>query len=136
MLISLTTLLATLRSIFRSRAALELENLALRHQIGVLQRSARKRPKLTAGDRLLRVCLSRLWRDWRSALAIVKPETVVAWKDSPEPRPIQPPAMGPVVAVSQVGGLHLATNDAPRESPEPITAQRPRHPLKSATQLR
>jgi len=27
-------------------------------------------------------------------------------EDSPEPRPIQPPAMGPVVAVSQVGGLH------------------------------
>jgi hypothetical protein len=25
------------------------------------------------------ICLSRLWRDWRSALAIVKPETVVAW---------------------------------------------------------
>src|SRR3979490_1064801 len=79
MLISLTTLLATLSSIFRSRAALELENLALRHQIGVLQRSARKRPKLTSGDRLLWICLSRLWRDWRSALAIVKPETVVAW---------------------------------------------------------
>ena len=27
-------------------------------------------------------------------------------KDAPEPRPIQPPAMGPVVAVPQVGGLH------------------------------
>jgi hypothetical protein len=53
MLIFLTTLLAALRAILRSRAALELENLALRHQIGVLQRSARKRPKLTAGDRLL-----------------------------------------------------------------------------------
>src|SRR6266481_507484 len=79
MLISLTTLLATLSSIFRSRAALELENLALRHQIGVLQRSARKRPKLTSGDRLLWICLSRLWRDWRSALAMVKAETVVAW---------------------------------------------------------
>jgi putative transposase len=79
MLIFLTTLLATLGWIFRSRDALELVNLALRHQIGVLQRSARKRPKLTAGDRLLWVCLSRLWRDWRSALAIVKPETVVAW---------------------------------------------------------
>ncbi len=72
-------LLSTLQSIFRSRAVLELENLALRHQIGVLQRSARRRPKLTTGDRLLWVCLSRLWRDWRSALAIVKPETVVAW---------------------------------------------------------
>jgi putative transposase len=53
--------------------------LALRHQIGVLQRSATKRPKLTAGDRLLWIGLSRIWRDWRSALAIVKPETVVAW---------------------------------------------------------
>jgi len=79
MLIFLTTLLASLWSIFRSRASLGLENLALRHQIGVLHRSAGKRPKLTLGDRLLWICLSRLWRDWRSALAIVKPETVVAW---------------------------------------------------------
>jgi putative transposase len=79
MLICLTTLLATLRSLFRSRAALELENLALRHQIGVLQRSARKRPRLTPGDRLLWVWLSWIWGDWRSTLAIVKPETVVAW---------------------------------------------------------
>jgi putative transposase len=79
MLIFLTTLLGTLSSMFRSRAVLELENLALRHQIGVLQRSAKKRPKLTPADRLLWVWLSRTWRDWRSALAIVRPETVVAW---------------------------------------------------------
>src|SRR5208283_3317895 len=79
MLISLTTLLTTLCSIFRSRAALELENLALRHQIGVLQRSARKRPRLTPVDRLLWVLLSRIWSDWRSALAIVQPEMVIAW---------------------------------------------------------
>src|ERR1700732_4119994 len=64
MLTSLTTLLGTLSSIFKSRAALQLENLALRHQIGVLQRSARRRPKLTPGDWLLWVCLSRIWRDW------------------------------------------------------------------------
>jgi hypothetical protein len=67
MLISLQTLLATLSSIFGSRAAFVLENLALRHPIGVLQRSARNRPKLTSEDRLLWICLSRLWRDWRSA---------------------------------------------------------------------
>jgi len=78
MLIFLTTFLATLSSMFRSRAALGLENLALRHQIGLLQRSASKRPKFP-GDRLLWICLSRLWCNWRSALAIVKPETVVAW---------------------------------------------------------
>lgn len=79
MLIFLTTLLATLCSIFRSRAALQFENLALRHQIGVFQRSVRKRPRLTSRDRLLWVCLSRLWRDWCSTLVIVKSETVVAW---------------------------------------------------------
>jgi hypothetical protein len=79
MRITLTPLLAILLSLFRSRATLQLENLALRHQIGVLRRSARKRPKLTSGDRLLWVWLSRVWSDWRSALAIVKPETVIAW---------------------------------------------------------
>jgi putative transposase len=79
MLISFATRFATLSSIFRSRAALELENLALRHQIGVLQRSARKRPSLTSADRLLWVWLSRVWSGWRSALAIVQPEAVLAW---------------------------------------------------------
>jgi putative transposase len=79
MLIFLTAFLPTVFSIFRSRAALELENLALRHQIGVLQPSVRKRPKLTPPDRLLWVLLFAIWSDWRSALAIVQPETVIAW---------------------------------------------------------
>lgn len=71
--ISLTMFLATLSSIFRSRAALQLENLALRHQIGVLQRSTRRRPRLTPVDRLVWVWLSRVWSGWRSTLAIVHP---------------------------------------------------------------
>ena len=79
MLIFLRSCLATLPSILLSRAALELENLALRHQIGILQRSARKRPKLPPWDRLWWVWFCRIWSDWRSALAIVQPETVVAW---------------------------------------------------------
>jgi len=79
MLISLAALLVALRSIFRSRLELQLENLALRQQIGVLQRSGRKRLQLRSGDRLFWVYLSRIWRDWRSTLVIVQPETVVAW---------------------------------------------------------
>jgi putative transposase len=79
MLLFLTTLFATLSSVFRSRAALQLENLALRHQIGVLQRSARKRLTLTPVDRILWVWLSRAWSGWCSALAMVQPETVLAW---------------------------------------------------------
>src|SRR5438477_9545725 len=63
---------------FKSRAALQLENLALRHQLGVLRRSV-KRPKLTSADRLLWTWLCAVWSDWRSALVIVKPETVIAW---------------------------------------------------------
>jgi transposase InsO family protein len=55
-----------------------LENLALRHQLGVLQRSV-KRPRLTSPDRLLWAWLCEIWTDWRSALVIVKPQTVIAW---------------------------------------------------------
>ena len=79
MLILLSALLSSLCSMFRTRAELELENIALRHQIGVLKRSARKRPKLTTADRVFWIWLSRVWCDWRSALDVVKPETVIAW---------------------------------------------------------
>jgi transposase InsO family protein len=75
----LPVLAAALLSQMKSRASLQMENLALRHEIGVLQRSARKRPKLTAADRCLWARLSEVWADWRSALVIVKPGTVLAW---------------------------------------------------------
>ena len=75
----LQAVLVTLFSALRSRAALHLEILALRHQIGVLQRSAKKRPKLSASDRFRWLWLSGIWTDWRSALVIVKPATVIAW---------------------------------------------------------
>jgi hypothetical protein len=73
----LRTMLMALRSSVRSRAALEFENVALRHQIGVLQRSAKKRLRLTPADRLFWVVLSRIWTEWRAVLAIVQPETVI-----------------------------------------------------------
>jgi transposase InsO family protein len=34
---------------------------------------------LTPADRYFWVVLSRVWSDWRSALAIVQPDTVIAW---------------------------------------------------------
>jgi putative transposase len=58
----LAALIASLAGWFRSRAALQLEVLALRHQIGVLQRSV-KRPKLTTADRLLWAWLWHGWHD-------------------------------------------------------------------------
>jgi hypothetical protein len=62
--------LAGASSVLKTRAALQLENVALRHQISVLQRSAKKRPRLQPADRLLWVWLSRVWADWRSSLVI------------------------------------------------------------------
>jgi hypothetical protein len=48
-------------SAVKSRAALQLENIALRHQIGVLRRSAKKRPTSNHTDRLFWIGLSRVW---------------------------------------------------------------------------
>jgi hypothetical protein len=57
----------------RTQRSLVLENLALRHQLVVLQRTVR-RPRLRTSDRLLWVLLSHLWRDWTAAVSIVQPE--------------------------------------------------------------
>ena len=73
-----TALIASLAASFRSRAALQLEILALRHQIGVLQRSV-KRPKLTPADRLLWAWLCTVWQDWKSGVFIMQASTVVGW---------------------------------------------------------
>jgi len=72
------SLLLMLRSSVQTRAKLQIEILALRHQLAVLQRQ-KKRVSLGAADRLLWVLLSRIWNQWRSALVVVKSETVIAW---------------------------------------------------------
>jgi len=72
-------LVLTLRSCARSRAVLQLEMLALRHELQVFQRSWPRRVRLVATDRWLWMWLARVWTGWRPALVIVKPETVIAW---------------------------------------------------------
>src|SRR5579862_7671827 len=64
---------------FRSRAALQIEVLALRHQLAVYQRAGR-RPHLRPADRILWAWLSRAWSGWRAALVIVQPRTVIDWQ--------------------------------------------------------
>jgi hypothetical protein len=71
--------LTALRDWGRSRATLQLEILALRHQLHVLERSHGRRLRLTRFDRLLWVWFSRVWSQWRGALVFVKPETVISW---------------------------------------------------------
>src|SRR3954454_25394266 len=54
------------------------ENLALRQQLAVYRR-ARPQPILRWSDRLFWVGLRLAWPDWKSALVIVRPATVIAW---------------------------------------------------------
>jgi putative transposase len=79
MLPVISALLAFVTGLFRSRASLCLENLALRHQLAVYQQTAH-RPRLHPTDRLFWAWLSRLWSGWQAVLAFVQPRTVIAWQ--------------------------------------------------------
>lgn len=75
----LLLLCSLLRNALRSRRDLLLENLALRQQLAVLSRRS-FRPRLKPADRLFWSALSRLWSNWRSAIVLVQPETVIRWQ--------------------------------------------------------
>ena len=79
MLPVISALLAFVAGLFRSRASLCLEHLALRHQLAVYQQTI-PRPRLRPTDRLMWVWLSRLWAGWQESLAFVQPRTVIAWQ--------------------------------------------------------
>src|SRR5512132_3116601 len=75
----ITLILTGLLRVLRTRRAPVLENLALRHQLAVLQRTA-PRPRLRTADRLFWVLLSRLWSGWTDAISVVQPATVIRWQ--------------------------------------------------------
>jgi hypothetical protein len=79
MITILSALVSVLSFRFRSRASLELELVALRHQLIVLRRQRPRRLRLHSADRLLWVCLYRVWPRVLDALVLVKPATVVKW---------------------------------------------------------
>lgn len=62
-----------------ARSSLEADLIALRLQVGVLQRQISNRPKLTRWDRLLFAALYRVQPDVLRSISIVRPETVVRW---------------------------------------------------------
>jgi len=73
----LAALVPALRSAFRSRRDLVLENLALRQQLATFLQ--KRRPLIGAPDRAFWVMLRSLWSRWSEAIVIVKPDTVIGW---------------------------------------------------------
>lgn len=75
-----------------------LENLALRQQLAIYKRK-QIRPRLVGQDRWFWIALSVVWKDWRRALCVVHPDTVVRWQ-----RGAFPPVLGePVEEVRKTG---------------------------------
>jgi putative transposase len=72
-------ILSGLGTLFRSERSLRVENIALRHQLAIYQRTL-KRPRIRRGDRIFWSWLSRHWAPWREVLVFVQPATVVAWQ--------------------------------------------------------
>src|SRR5437870_4980719 len=70
--------LGSVYRVFCTRRSLLLENLALRQQLAVLKRQ-HPRPKLGPLDKLFWVVVRGSWSQWKDALVLVLPETVVRW---------------------------------------------------------
>ena len=77
MLTTLVLLLRFIGQMCRGHRALALENVALRQQLAALTRD--KRPHIRWRDRLFWILLAKSWPDWRSALIVVQPGTVLRW---------------------------------------------------------
>ena len=65
-------------AVWRRRIALAAENLFLRKQLALFREREKKAMPTTPGDRFVFSKLAR-WFDWRSALLIVKPATLIGW---------------------------------------------------------
>ena len=75
----LSCLLESVLINFRSRASLQFEVIALRHQLAVFQRNQRTPIRLSRLDRAFWVMFYRLWPSCLDAVVMVKPETVIRW---------------------------------------------------------
>ncbi len=70
--------LSTTTDFTRSKAALIAENALLRQQLIVLHRQVKK-PAFSRSDRLLLVLLASRVKNWKDALLIFKPDTLLRW---------------------------------------------------------
>src|SRR5215813_14299317 len=75
----LRLILHIVTSLFKPRVKLAAEILVLRQQLNVLRRQVSKRPQLNNADRFLLVWLYRWFPSVLSALAILRPETIIRW---------------------------------------------------------
>jgi hypothetical protein len=79
MIDAFSSLLSLFTVWLKTRVDLRAENLMLRYQLDVLQRSIPKRVRMTKIDRLIFVWLYRLWPASIGAIRIIHPKTLIRW---------------------------------------------------------
>lgn len=118
----LVALVSLLHLAAKDRSQLVLENTALRHQLAVYKRSV-GRPNITDRDRIFWLTLMRVLREWREALVIVQPTTVIKWhrngircywRRKSRSKPGRPPIPMAVILLIRRMSIENATWGAPR----------------------
>ncbi|MGB5474823.1 MAG: hypothetical protein WBQ78_15280 [Gammaproteobacteria bacterium] len=116
-------LLLLVSTVVRSRVSLQLEIVALRHQLAVYQRST-KHLQISSEDRILWSWFARRWSGWCDALVFVQTGTVIAWqrkryrdrwaKLSKHGRPVRPPVSEQIKALIRKMSAANISRGSPR----------------------
>lgn len=118
----LAALVSLLSLAAKDRSQLVLENIALRHQLAVYKRSV-GRPNINDRDRIFWLTLMRVLKEWREALVIVQPDTVIRWyrnglryywRRKSRSRPGRPPIPMAVIMLIRWMSIENVTWGAPR----------------------
>jgi hypothetical protein len=79
-MLAILHLLGTLSSVCSSHGVgFEVENLFLRHQLNIALRGASRRLLLRRSDRVLMMCMTRLWPNLLGLARGVQPATILRW---------------------------------------------------------
>lgn len=97
----------------RSTQSVQAENLFLRRQLALyIERSVKPR-RMDAATRIVLALLSR-WLDWRNALVVVRPQTMIRWHRGLEAVLADEVATGSTADSARDSGAH--PSDGKRES--------------------
>src|SRR5437867_13326338 len=113
----LRLLLDIIASFFKPRTKLVAEILVLRQQLNLILRQVSKRPQLSNTDRFLFVWLYRWFPSVLSAIAILRPETIIRWHRTGfqsywrgrSPQPVGRPRI-PVALRKRIGAMSRANH--------------------------
>ena len=100
--------------------------LALRQQLVVYRRKPKK-PMIRNRDRRFWSLISRVWREWKSELIIVKPETVIRWRQRKFRKFWRRKSQGnpciPTIPNEHIGFIRRISSDHPEYGEDRITLE-------------